>query len=418
MVVPPDVNRINGAAVSLEFGPLITRLPLGDGGAYGTNFVNDTRTLDLNQITDPTMETVALRFRLTGRIENPEPLCAIFSTERPDGSLIVTANQSCIGTPQDSNFEWWNWVGLGAVWTGKPQDINMPGLYKTTVTIVSGQVITGHYDFFFEVTSVPTNYTIVVEESATGNRISGFPVSIDPPGIGGVTDANGEFTVTVDEEVTLNINAGPLPGWITLPNRTAQVTFQSISFANRVDTLLVEATGTTTYTLIAEEASTGNRIQGFPFAIDPPGISGATDANGEFIVEEELNVKLNIVAGPLAGWLILPDRNIQENFSSVAIADRVDTLLLVADIVTKKVEVDVVNSGTIKHNFRVTVKMTDPNGNDTGSLLNEIRAMKSQEAVTFTSNDFTITMPGTWTATVQVFDNGTLLDSVTQTFNL
>jgi len=146
-----DINRISGASVSVDFGMLVNKRLLGDGGNTATNAVENTHILDLQNITNPQYETVAFAITLSGQIRNTEPLCAEFTLFRPDGTTKKAFGQSCIGTPQSQNWEWWTWVKLGSVWTGPPHDILTTGPHKLTTNIVSGQTVSGSYDLFFDV---------------------------------------------------------------------------------------------------------------------------------------------------------------------------------------------------------------------------------------------------------------------------
>ena len=152
--LPSDINRINGASASVEFGPLVNRRPLGDAGNAGTNTVTNTRILDLQEITSPGEETVAVVLTLSGKIVNTETLCMESTLFRPDGSTKKAAGQSCEGTPQSHDWEWFDWIKVGSVWTGKPYDILTTGQHKMKLDIVSGSPVSGSYEFFFDVTGV------------------------------------------------------------------------------------------------------------------------------------------------------------------------------------------------------------------------------------------------------------------------
>lgn len=152
MALPPDYNAVVGGSVSIQFGPLIERLPLGDGGSVYTNKISNSRSMDINAITDLTHETVGLILTVSGKIVNPEPICAEFDLKKPDGSVLHTPGTSCIGIPGDYGYEWWNWIAVGGVWSGPPYDITMPGIYELTINFVSGRVVYGLYKLYFEIT--------------------------------------------------------------------------------------------------------------------------------------------------------------------------------------------------------------------------------------------------------------------------
>lgn len=151
--IPSDINEITGADVSVDLGKLVTPLPIGTGGHVDTNVITSMRTFDIEDITDPAKETCCAKIELTGVIKNTSVMGKDWKFTRPDGSTFLILPKRYWPVPPPGKH--WISVRSGVVFTGKPHDVTMPGIYSLEVIMDPGHPVAGKYTFYFKVIEKP-----------------------------------------------------------------------------------------------------------------------------------------------------------------------------------------------------------------------------------------------------------------------
>lgn len=149
MAVPPDVNKISGASVSVEFGLFDTPHVPSEVIDVANYKFTPMRRFKITDVSDVSKQMFALRFTLSGQIRNSAPLCYKILWTAPNGAK-QTDSGGCHPPPQTAGYEWWNWIKYGMRLGG----INPPiplGVYSIVIQFATGNVVSGTYQFFFEV---------------------------------------------------------------------------------------------------------------------------------------------------------------------------------------------------------------------------------------------------------------------------
>lgn len=151
ITLPGDNSNFTGLPVkAVIFGLLDPPTPLGEGGVAGQDVIIPTRILNIDDIRDTTQEILAATIRFeNGAIVNTEEMCMEWSLLRPDGSILTTPIG--IGCLDPSPEGGWTSITYGIRYNGIGGDLAGIGTYRLRVTVVSGNVGTGHYDLYFAV---------------------------------------------------------------------------------------------------------------------------------------------------------------------------------------------------------------------------------------------------------------------------